>query len=73
MMTANGVVDVKKVVRLPLFSDGGSFDALVMEDSPSVLSLGKMCMEAGFSFVWKFGLKPVLQTPSGKIMHLEVL
>ena len=40
LLTANGVIDVKRNVELPLCSIESSTNALVMEDSPSVLSPG---------------------------------
>ena len=72
LMTANGVVSVTKDVKLPLCSIDSSTRALVMEDSPSVLSLGKMCVDAGYEFVWKPGKNPHLKTPNGETVHLEV-
>ena len=42
--------------------DLGTFDmtshAYVLDDTPSVMSLGKRCMEEGYSFVWPSGKMP---------------
>ena len=34
--------------------------AYVLEDTPSVMSLGKRCMEEGYSFVWPSGKMPFM-------------
>lgn len=69
--TANGLVKVDKEVSLDLgFED--NIQALVMDRSPNVLSLGRLCMENGYDFEWRKGLKPVLTRPDGTDIVLEV-
>ena len=37
----------------------------VMHDSPSVLSLGRLCVQNNFAFVWPPGSNPILILPNG--------
>ena len=46
--------------------------AHVLEDTPSVLSLGKRCMEQGYSFVWPTGREPYMINPEGDKIKMEV-
>ena len=39
--------------------------ALVLENTPNVLSVGPRCMEYGYSFHWPCGQAPYLVTPDG--------
>ena len=38
-----------------------------MEDAPAVLSLGKLCSENGYNYVWRFGLDPYLEKGGLKV------
>ena len=71
MATANGVViaDKEAVVQT---TTGKVARAVVMKDSPCVLSLGKRCMEEGYSFEWPAGKSPVIMAPSGHRKQLEL-
>ena len=48
-------------------------DAHVMQNTPSLISIGKRCMEQGYTFTWPAGELPVLQGPNGKEIVLDVL
>ena len=53
--------------------DEGEFTALIMPNSPSVLSVGERCLDHGYGFHWPRGESvPFLETPSGKRIQLEV-
>ena len=45
---------------------------LVLADSPAVLSLGKRCLEDGYSFHWPAGEQPTFVGPDGKHIPLIV-
>ena len=45
---------------------------LLLESSPPVLSVGKRCMEEGYSFHWPSGRNPYLVSPDGKRHDLDV-
>ena len=44
---------------------------LALESTPAVLSVGKRCMEEGWTFIWN-PWNPLLISPSGKRIHLKV-
>ena len=46
--------------------------AHVLEDTPSVLSLGKRCMEQGYTFVWPSGREPYMINSEGDKIKMEV-
>ena len=56
--------------------DLGTFDmtshAYVLDDTPSVMSLGKRCMEEGYSFVWPSGKMPFMITKDGERIELTI-
>ena len=71
LRTANGVINVDET--LPITTDAtGNVEVLLLENSPAVLSLGRLCMEHGFAFEWKPGMRPTLTTASGDVTQLEV-
>jgi hypothetical protein len=44
----------------------------VLESTPPVLSVGKRCMEMGYSFVWMNNMNPYFIGPDGMIVELEI-
>ena len=46
--------------------------AHVLDDTPSVLSLGKRCMEQGYTFVWPSGREPYMINSEGDKIKMEV-
>ena len=52
-----------------------SYDArpYLMENSPSVLSMGQRCMNEGFCFLWIKGFDPCVFTPSGDLVPFTVV
>ena len=72
LWTANGLITVDQEVSLPISRIGKKVYALVMNDSPNVLSLGRRIMEDGYSFEWKNGSYPRLVTPKGVAIDVEV-
>ena len=54
--------------------DEKSFEALVLHDTPAVLSIGKRCVKYGYGFHWPPGsLRPYLVAPSGDHIGLTVI
>ena len=47
-------------------------NAYVLDDTPSVLSVGKRCMKQGYGFVWPPGDNPFMINPDGKRISLFV-
>ncbi len=50
--TANDVVDASKGVRVRIADWDTPSDAVLMQNSPNLTSLGARCMHAGMSFIW---------------------
>ena len=46
--------------------------AHVLDDTPSVLSLGKRCMEQGYTFVWPSGREPYMINSEADKIKMEV-
>ena len=63
--TANSTVILKESVPVQIGTLGIVVKPVLMEDCPSVLSLGKRIVEEGYSFEWHHGRKPVLTAPDG--------
>ena len=63
--TAGGPSKALGTVRIacPKFK-GGSFEALVMPNTPAVISVGERCMDHGFSFFWPAGRRPYSSLPT---------
>ena len=73
VQTANGTVDVDKQMTLTVKEGSTSrINALVMNDTPCVLSLGKRCMDEGYRFVWDQYQEPKLFAPDGEQIELSV-
>ena len=70
--TANGSTATQTEAEIDL----GTFDmtshAYVLDDTPSVMSLGKRCMEEGYSFVWPSGKMPFMITKDGERIDLTI-
>ena len=44
----------------------------VLAETPAVLSIGRRCVEQGYSFIWRANQLPVLVLPDQTIVKLEV-
>ena len=70
--TANGSTATQTEAEIDL----GTFDmtshAYVLDDTPSVMSLGKRCMEEEYSFVWPSGKMPFMITKDGERIDLTI-
>ena len=70
--TANGIIEVGEEALFRIPKIDRSISALLLESSPSVLSLGKRCMHEGYSFRWDAGKVPVFTSPTGRAIPIEV-
>jgi hypothetical protein len=70
--TANGLITVDEQAIMQSIALGDVVEPLILPSTPAVLSIGKRCMNLGYSFVWKAGHKPVLITPGKKVIKLDV-
>ena len=53
--TANGTMEAGDEAQFEIDKIGRTTTALVLPNSPSVLSLGRMCVHGGYFFVWNSG------------------
>ena len=65
--TAAGDVTVDSTIALHSKSIG-DIDAVILKDSPSVISVGRRCVEQGFGFYWRPYKPPVVVHPDTKTM-----
>ena len=70
--TANGVMCSTKrsIIKFEAFSEPA--EAHILEDTPSVLSMGKRCVDLGYSFVWPTGRTPFMLDPNGNFIEMTV-
>ncbi|CAL1137578.1 unnamed protein product [Cladocopium goreaui] len=69
--TANGITSTTTMVDLDFDTFNDPARAHVLEDTPSVLSLGKRCMEQGYTFVWPSGREPYMINSEGGKIKME--
>ena len=70
--TANGSTATNKEAEIDLGTFDMTSQAYVLDDTPSVMSLGKRCMEEGYSFVWPSGKMPFMITKFGSRIDLTI-
>jgi hypothetical protein len=73
LSTANGFMLADKRIPLQVGSFGGiEVEPLLLPSTPPVLSVGKRCMEEGYTFVWPAGKNPFMIGPNQERFDLEV-
>ena len=70
--TASGITDTDLVSNFQADSFKEPINAYVLGDTPSVLSVGKRCMNQNYSFIWPPGREPFMIDPDGKRISLFV-
>ena len=71
-LTANGVTDTDLVSNFQTESFKEPINANMLDDTPSVLSIGKRGMNHDYGFVWPPGREPFMMDPEGKRISLFV-
>ena len=59
-MTANGVTTTNEVAEINVGKLPMQTEAHVLDNTPAVFSVGKRCVEQGYSFIWPAGEIPFL-------------
>ena len=77
LSTANGLlsVDERVDVSFGLHDNKGkplNLEALLLDNTPNVLSLGRLVEDEGYDFLWTRNKPLQLVAPSGKVFSLEV-
>ena len=70
--TANGATDSDIVTRFSTNCFDEPVEAHILESTPSVLSVGKRCMNHGYSFIWPEGRDPYMINREGQRIQLYV-
>ena len=70
--TANGVTSSTKRsdIEFEVFDEPAQ--AHILEDTPLVLSMGKRCLDLGYSFIWPSGKSPYILDADGHIIEMTV-
>lgn len=71
-MTANGVTQTQEVMEFKPKELNRDSKAYVLDETPAVLSVGKKCMEQGYSFIWLSGRDPYMMDDGGECTPLTV-
>ena len=72
MHTADGEVTTDQGIVKKPFGDLLDIECLILPNSPSLLSLGRLCMESDLDFSWPRGQRPWLTFPDGSSTQLKV-
>ncbi len=70
--TADGRIEARNVMPLWCKELNQLGHPYLLHDTPQVLSVGKRCIEQGFTFHWEEGKKPIMTNPEGLVVELEV-
>ena len=62
LITASGDVQIHEEATVYVYDLGLFVTVQILEGTPAVLSLGKLCEEHGYSYEWGSGQKPQLTT-----------
>ena len=71
-MTANGVTQTQEVINFRPKELNRDSKAYVLDETPAVLSVGKKCMDQGYSFIGLSGRDPYLMDDNGECPPLTV-
>ena len=72
LSTANGECKPAGSIAMRIEALGEVSSALVLENTPNVLSVGLRCMDYGYAFHWPSGRFPYWVTPEGKHVPCRV-
>ena len=70
--TANGVTSSTKRSDIKFEAFDEPAQAHILEDTPSVMSMGKRCVDHGYSFIWPSGKTPYMLDSNGNITEMTV-
>ena len=73
LRTANGKTSTRGVAHMIVDGVEELIEAHVLESTPSLLSLGKRCLEHGYRFVWQPFAEPKFYDPHGTPVRIEVI
>ena len=65
--TANGVTSTSKMTSIQFGVFNDPVQAHVLDDTPSVLSMGKRCLDQGYTFIWPAARDPFMVDQDGMV------
>jgi hypothetical protein len=71
--TAGGTIFVTSSTEIPCTVLNEIIEPLVLDDSPTVLSIGKRVVHHGYDFVWRHGSKPYFKLQNGTKIRMEIV
>ena len=70
--TANGSTSTSDVAKIVVDELDETVEPHVLDETPTVLSIGRRCMKMGYAFHWMPGKLPFMVTPKQGFVHLQV-
>ena len=71
--TAAGLIKTSRQIKLKLEGTGLFATCWVLDNNcPPIISMGKMCMEEGFSFLWMRNKHAILLSSTGQLIYCVV-
>ena len=70
--TANGSTSTSDVAKIVVDELDETVEPHVLDETPTVLSVGRRCMKMGYAFHWMPGKLPFMVTPKQGFVHLQV-
>ena len=70
--TANGSTCTSDVAKIVVDELDETVEPHVLDETPTVLSVGRRCMKMGYAFYWMPGKLPFMVTPKQGFVHLQV-
>ena len=71
--TANGIVEMTEEVPTQV-GFHGTQNISVLKDSPAALSLGELCVQHGYTFIWSANEKvPIFRDQNGKSIPVRTI
>ena len=70
--TANGITSTSDSIKYYVNELKETVQPFVLDETPTVLSIGRRCMKMGYYFHWICGKLPFVITPEKETVHLHV-
>ena len=70
--TANGSTSTSDVAKIVVDELDETVEPHVLDETPTVLSIGRRCMKMGYAFHWTPGKLPFMVTAKQGFVHLQV-
>ena len=72
LQTANGVITIDEAAHVESGALNDTVNALVLPSTADVLSVGKLCYDDGYTFIWNAHCPPLLYRPDKSMVPLRL-